>query len=83
MIEFNQMIAEVEITSSGKYIKLVLDTPLIEYIVGTLICIEFEPIQNVRGVITKSYASYVKIGEIVAVKFKDGTLRKFEEGEEI
>jgi len=83
MIEFNQMIGEVTITSSGKYIKLVLDTALIDYIVGTLICVEFEPVRNVRGVITKSYASYVKIGEIVAVKFKDGTLRKLEEGEEI
>lgn len=80
MITFNQMINEVEITKSGKYIKLVLDTPLIEYLVGTLISVDFDSVQSVNGVTLSTFAKNVDIGTIVAVKFQDGTLHRLEEG---
>lgn len=83
MITFDSGIKEIEITQSGKYIKLELDTALIKYIVGTLISVDFESVIDIKGIPVRSFANHVEIGEIVAVKFQDGTLHRLEEGKDL
>lgn len=83
MITFDGVYHDIEITKHGKYIKIQLDTKLIEYIVGTLISIDTEPITNYKGIIVASFATNIKIGEIVAVKFKNDILHRLKEGEQL
>ena len=83
MITFDEMISDFTITSDGRYIKLVLGTSLIEYVVGTLINVDFDPIMNAKGVTLGSYITQVEIGDIVAVKLADGELYRLKEVEEI
>ena len=83
MITFDEMISDFTITSDGRYIKLVLGTSLIEYVVGTLVSVDFDHIMNAKGVTLGSYITQVEIGDIVAVKLADGELYRLKEGEEI
>ena len=79
MIRFTDTFLEVEITKTGKFIKIKLDSLLIEYIVGTLINIDFETVRNPEGIIIATYARTIEIGDIMAVKFQDGTLHRLKE----
>lgn len=82
MIRFTDTFLEVEITKTGKFIKIKLDSLLIEYIVGTLVSIDCETVRNPEGITIATYARDVEIGDIMAVKFKDGVLHRLKEKEE-
>ncbi len=83
MIEFDGHYQNVKITDDGAYIKIWLNTDLIKFVVGSLVYLEFEPIVNAfTGKTVYKVATRIKIDEIVAVKFQDGTLKNVVDGVE-
>lgn len=82
MIEFDGVYPNVKLTDDGRYIKIPIEDEFIKYIVGTLGSIDFEKVSNISDAIVRRYATHIQIGEIVAVKFQDGTLKKVVEGVE-
>lgn len=83
MIRFDGIYHAVEITTHGKFIKIPIDSKLIEYIVGTLISMDSEPVVDYKGITISSYVTNVEIGEIVAVKLANGELYRLKEGEDL
>ena len=73
MICFNGVYPDVSISGSGNFIKIPMpnDDDLIEYIVGTLINVDFETTTNYKGVISPAYATGITIGQIVAIKLRN------------